>query len=242
VIGTLQRAVGMFSLALWDKKEHRLTLGRDRFGEKPLYYGWSGKGSSQTFVFGSELKALSAFPNFDNAINRDALALYFNFCTVPAPYSIYQDIFKLQPGHVLVLQKEGFDDRAIKIEPYWQLTDVVNKGATNLIVDEIEAIELLDSTLRKSIEQQSVADVPLGAFLSGGVDSSLITALMQDQSNRPIQTFTVGFEETEFDESPFALAVAKHLGTDHHELRVTSTDALNIIPNLPRLYDEPFAD
>ena len=242
VVGTLQRAVGMFSLALWDKKEHRLTLGRDRFGEKPLYYGWLGKGSGQTFVFGSELKALRAFPNFDNAINRDALALYFNFCTVPAPYSIYQDIFKLQPGHVLVLQKEGFDHRSIKIEPYWQLTDVVNKGATSLIVDEIEAIELLDSVLRKSIEQQSVADVPLGAFLSGGVDSSLITALMQDQSNRPIQTFTVGFEETEFDESPFALAVAKHLGTDHHELRVTSTDALNIIPDLPRLYDEPFAD
>jgi asparagine synthase (glutamine-hydrolysing) len=242
VVGTLKRAVGMFSLALWDRKERRLTLGRDRFGEKPLYYGWLGKGNDQTFVFGSELKALRAFPNFDNKINRDALALYFNFCAVPAPYSIYQDIFKLQPGHVLVLQKEGFDNRSIKIEPYWQLNDVVNKGATNLIMDETEAIESLDSVLRNSIEQQSIADVPLGAFLSGGVDSSLITALMQDQSNRPIKTFTVGFEETEFDESPYALAVAKHLGTDHHELRVTSTDALNIIPNLPTLYDEPFAD
>ena len=242
VTATLQRAVGMFSLALWDKKERRLTLGRDRFGEKPLYYGWLGKGNDQTFVFGSELKALRAFPNFDNPINRDALALYFQFCTVPAPYSIYQDIFKLEPGHVLVLQKEGFDHKAIKIEPYWQLTDVVDKGASSQIGDEVEAIKLLDSVLRKSVEQQSVADVPLGAFLSGGVDSSLITALMQDQSSRPIQTFTVGFDETAFDESPYALAVAKHLRTDHHKLRVTSKDALNIIPSLPELYDEPFAD
>jgi len=242
VIATLQRTVGMFSLALWDKKERRLTLGRDRFGEKPLYYGWLGKGNGQTFVFGSELKALRAFPNFDNPINRDALALYFQFCTVPAPYSIFQDIFKLEPGHVLVLQKEGFDHKAIKIEPYWQLTDVIEKGAANPIRDEIEAIEMLDFVLRQSVEQQSVADVPLGAFLSGGIDSSLITALMQDQSNRPIQTFTVGFDESAFDESPYALAVAKHLGTDHHELRVTSEDALNIIPNVPELYDEPFAD
>jgi asparagine synthase (glutamine-hydrolysing) len=242
VIATLQRAVGMFSLALWDKKSRRLTLGRDRFGEKPLYYGWLGKGNCQTFVFGSELKALRAFPNFDNPISRDALALYFQFSTVPAPYSIFQDIFKLEPGHVLVLQDEGFSHRAIKIEPYWQLTDVANKGISNPIGDEIEAIELLESTLRESVEQQSIADVPLGAFLSGGVDSSLITALMQDQSSRPIQTFTVGFDEIEFDESPYALAVAQHIGTEHHELRVTSKDALNVIPDLPEFYDEPFAD
>jgi len=242
VTATLQRAVGMFSLALWDKKERRLTLGRDRFGEKPLYYGWLGKGNGQTFVFGSELKALRAFPGFDNPVNRDALALYFQFSAVPAPYSIFQDIFKLEPGHILVLQGEEFNHRAIKIEPYWQLTVVVDKGSSSPIGDEIEAIELLESVLRESVEQQSVADVPLGSFLSGGVDSSLITALMQDQSNRPIQTFTVGFDEIEFDESPYALAVAKHIGTEHHELRVTSTDALNIIPNLPEIYDEPFAD
>ena len=242
VAATLQRAVGMFSFALWDKKERRLTLGRDRFGEKPLYYGWLGRGNGQTFVFGSELKALRAFPNFDNPINRDALALYFQYCMVPAPHSIFQDIFKLEPGHVLVLQDEGFNHRAIKIEPYWQLTDVVDKGISSPIADEIEAIELLESVLRKSVEQQSVADVPLGAFLSGGIDSSLITALMQDQSSRPIQTFTVGFDEIEFDESPYALAVAQHIGTEHHELRVTSSDALNIIPNLPEIYDEPFSD
>ena len=126
VAATLQRAVGMFSFALWDKKERRLTLGRDRFGEKPLYYGWLGRGNGQTFVFGSELKALRAFPNFDNPINRDALALYFQYSTVPAPYSIFQDIFKLKPGHLLVLQDEGFNHRATKIEPYWQLTDVVD--------------------------------------------------------------------------------------------------------------------
>ncbi|MEE2746257.1 MAG: asparagine synthase (glutamine-hydrolyzing) [Pseudomonadota bacterium] len=242
VAATLQRAVGMFALALWDKKERRLTLGRDRFGEKPLYYGWLGKGSKQTFVFSSELKALRAFPNFDNPVNRDALALYFRFCTVPAPYSIYHDIFKLEPGHVLILQNEGFNHKAIKVEPYWQLSEALDKGISSPIRDDNEAIELLDSVLRESIEKQSVADVPLGAFLSGGVDSSLITALMQDQSNRPIQTFTVGFDETAFDESPHALAVAKHLRTDHHELRVTSSDALNIIPSLPELYDEPFAD
>ena len=242
VIATLQRTVGMFSLALWDKKERRLTLGRDRFGEKPLYYGWLGKGNSQTFAFGSELKALRAFPNFDNPVNRDALALYFQFCAVPAPYSIFQDIFKLEPGHILILQEKEFKNKAVKIEPYWQVTDVVHKGISNPIMDEIEAIELLESALRESIEQQSIADVPLGAFLSGGIDSSTITALMQDQSNRPIQTFTVGFDESEFDESPYALAIAKHIGTEHHELRVTSTDALSIIPSLPEIYDEPFAD
>ena len=208
VIATLQRTVGMFSLALWDKTERRLTLGRDRFGEKPLSYGWLGRGNDATFVFGSELKALRAFPNFANPINRDALELYFKFCMVPAPYSIYQDIFKLEPGHILVLQGEGFNNRAIKIEPYWQLTDVVEKGISSPISDEIEAVELLESALRKSVEQQSVADVPLGVFLSGGIDSSLITALMQDQSNRRVQSFTVGFDETEFDESPYALAVA----------------------------------
>ena len=242
VIATLQRTVGMFSLALWDKKERRLTLGRDRFGEKPLYYGWLGKGNSQAFAFGSELKALRAFPNFDNPVNRDALALYFQFCAVPAPYSIFQDIFKLEPGHILILQEKEFKNKAVKIEPYWQVNDVVHKGISNPIMDEIEAIELLESALRESIEQQSIADVPLGAFLSGGIDSSTITALMQDQSNRPIQTFTVGFDESEFDESPYALAIAKHIGTEHHELRVTSTDALSIIPKLPEIYDEPFAD
>jgi asparagine synthase (glutamine-hydrolysing) len=242
VAATLQRSVGMFSLALWDKKERRLTLGRDRFGEKPLYYGWVGKGNSLSFVFGSELKALREFPNFHNEINRDALALYFKFSAVPAPYSIYQDIFKLEPGHILVIEREGFYQKSIQIKPYWQLTDVIEKSASNLISDDIEAVELLDSVLRESVKQQSIADVPLGAFLSGGVDSSLITALMQDQSNRPIQTFTVGFDETAFDESPYALAVAKHLKTDHHELRVTSADALELIPNLPELYDEPFAD
>ena len=242
VTATLQRAVGMFSLALWDKKERCLTLGRDRFGEKPLYYGWLKQGNGQTFVFGSELKALRAFPGFDNPINRDSLALYFQFCTVPSPYSIFQDIFKLEPGHVLVLQDEGLRKKSVKIKSYWQLSDAVYKGMSNSIDNENEAIELLESLLRKSVMQQSVADVPLGAFLSGGIDSSLITALMQDQSNLPVQTFTVGFDETAFDESPYALAVAKHLGTDHHELRVTSSDALNIIPDLPELYDEPFAD
>ena len=238
VVDTLKRAVGMFAFALWDRVELCLTLGRDRFGEKPLYYGWA----ADAFIFGSELKALRAYPGFDNPINRGALALYFQHCTVPAPHSIYEDIFKLQPGFVLTLHTNGLTDRSLSIEPYWRLTDAVREGMANPVENETEAVSLLDGALREAIALQAVADVPLGAFLSGGVDSSTIVALMQTQSERPVQTFTVGFDEAGFDESPHALAVAKHLGTEHHELRVSSADAQSVIPLLPQLYDEPFAD
>jgi len=239
---TLQRAVGMFAFALWDKGERCLTLGRDRFGEKPLYYGWAGAESNKAFVFGSELKALKAYSGFSNPVNRAALALYMQHCTVPAPYSIYEDVFKLEPGCILTLQYSGLADRSVTIQPYWRLTDVVRHGQENAISNESEALSLIDTTLRESVAQQAVADVPLGAFLSGGIDSSLIVALMQAQSARPVQTFTVGFDEAGFDESPHALAVARHLGTDHHEIRVTPDDARAVIPLLPQLYDEPFAD
>ena len=238
VVDTLKRAVGMFAFALWDRVELCLTLGRDRFGEKPLYYGWA----ADAFIFGSELKALRAYPGFDNPINRGALALYFQHCTVPAPHSIYEDIFKLQPGFVLTLHTNGLTDRSLSIEPYWRLTDAVREGMANPVENETEAVSLLDGALREAIALQAVADVPLGAFLSGGVDSSTVVALMQTQSERPVQTFTVGFDEAGFDESPHALAVAKHLGTEHHELRVSSADAQSVIPLLPQLYDEPFAD
>ena len=238
VVDTLKRAVGMFAFALWDRVELCLTLGRDRFGEKPLYYGWA----ADAFIFGSELKALRAYPGFDNPINRGALALYFQHCTVPAPHSIYEDIFKLQPGFVLTLHTNGLTDRSLSIEPYWRLTDAVREGMANPVENETEAVSLLDGALREAIALQAVADVPLGAFLSGGVDSSTIVALMQAQSERPVQTFTVGFDEAGFDESPHALAVARHLGTDHHELRVSADDARSVIPLLPSLYDEPFAD
>jgi asparagine synthase (glutamine-hydrolysing) len=238
VAATLQRAVGMFAIALWDCTERRLTLARDRLGEKPLFYGWVNR----VFVFGSELKALRAYPGFSNPISRDALALYLQHCTVPAPYSIYHDIFKLEPGCLLSLDTTGVAGKTVKAEAYWRVTDAVRQGLAAPIQGEAEALAALEATLREAVALQAVADVPLGAFLSGGVDSSAIVALMQAQSSRPVQTFTVGFDEAGFDESPYALAVAKHLGTDHHALRVTAADARAVIPLLPAMYDEPFAD
>lgn len=238
VKATLKRAVGMFAIALWDRQDRCLTLTRDRLGEKPLFYGWV-RGA---FVFGSELKALRAYPGFDNPINRDALALYLQHCAVPAPYAIYQDIFKLEPGCLLTLDHAGLASKTVHTSPYWRFTDAVKRGLADPIQNETEALTVLESTLRTAVSQQAVADVPLGAFLSGGIDSSLIVALMQAQSSRPVQTFTVGFDEAGFDESPHALAVARHLGTEHHELRVSAADARAVIPLLPAMYDEPFAD
>lgn len=234
----LGRTVGMFAVALWDREALTLALARDRMGEKPLYYGWAGG----AFVFGSELKALRAWPGFDNPVNRDALALYMQFCTVPAPYSIYQDVFKLEPGCVLKLPASGLAEREVRIASYWSFADAARRGLAQPIADEGEAIGALEAVLKQSVAAQSVADVPLGAFLSGGVDSSAIVALMQAQSSRPVQTFTVGFDESGFDESPHAQAVAAHLGTEHHALRVSAEDARAVIPALPTLYDEPFAD
>ncbi|MEI6639335.1 MAG: asparagine synthase (glutamine-hydrolyzing) [Chlorobium sp.] len=242
VTATLKRVVGMFALALWDKVTCNLTLARDRFGEKPLFYGWAGQGSQRAFVFGSEMKSLKSYPGFDNQINRGALALYFQYNSVPATHSIYEDIFKLQPGCVLTLCAKDLIHKLFSIEPYWRLTDAVHNGQANPVNNDAEAVSLLDGALRAAIALQAVADVPLGAFLSGGVDSSTIVALMQTQSERPVQTFTVGFDEAGFDEAPHALAVAKHLGTEHHEIRVTANDARSVIPLLPQLYDEPFAD
>ena len=238
VVATLQRAVGMFAIALWDQAERRLTLARDRLGEKPLFYGWV-RGA---FVFGSELKALRAYPGFDNPVSRDALALYLQHSAVPAPYSIYQNIFKLEPGCVLSVPVAGLASKAVQSEPYWRFTDVVRRGLAEPIQSETQAVAALESALREAVAMQAVADVPLGAFLSGGVDSSTIVALMQAQSTRPVQTFTVGFDEAGFDESPHALAVARHLGTEHHALRVTAADARAVIPMLSAMYDEPFAD
>ena len=242
VIATLQRAVGMFALALWDRVERRLTLARDRFGEKPLYYGWVGQGTGRALVFGSELKALRGYPGFTNAVSRDALGLYLQFCVVPAPYAIYEDVFKLTPGCLLTFRANDLATQRVQIEPYWRLADVARQGLANPIQSESEALAMLDVALREAVALQVVADVPLGAFLSGGVDSSTIAALMQAQSTRPVQTFTVGFDEAGFDESVHALAVARHLGTDHHPLRVTAAEAREVIPYLPILYDEPFAD
>ena len=251
---TLAKTVGMFAIALWDVQERTLHLARDRFGEKPLYYGWAGSGAGRAFVFGSELKALRAFPGFANPVCRQALAQYMRFMYVPAPLSIYQGIYKLEPGCVLTIAgappaeapaqplPPAAAHGSLSLRRWWALADVVQAGAKNQLTDEVEAVDALEQRLADAVRLQSLADVPLGAFLSGGVDSSAIVALMQQQSTRPVKTFTVGFEEAGFDESPHARAVAKHLGTDHAELFVTAAEAQAVISQLPAMYDEPFAD
>jgi asparagine synthase (glutamine-hydrolysing) len=254
VEATLAKTVGMFAIALWDVQARTLHLARDRFGEKPLYYGWAGSGAGRAFVFGSELKALRAFPGFANPLCRQALAQYMRFMYVPAPRSIYQGIYKLEPGCVLTITgtppaeapaqplRPPAVHGSLSLRRWWSLADVVQAGAKNQLTDEVEAVQLLEQRLADAVRLQSLADVPLGAFLSGGVDSSAIVALMQQQATRPVKTFTVGFEEAGFDESPHAKAVARHLGTDHAELFVTAAEAQAVIAQLPAMYDEPFAD
>jgi asparagine synthase (glutamine-hydrolysing) len=251
---TLSKTVGMFAIVLWDAHQRTLHLARDRFGEKPLYYGWTGSGDASTFVFGSELKSLCAFPSFVNPVCREALAQYMRFMYVPAPRSIYQGIYKLEPGCLLSIK--GAAPMAAPSQPlrppaiyqsmtlsrWWSLGDVVQFGTHNPITDEVDAVDALEQHLYDAVKMQSLADVPLGAFLSGGVDSSAIVALMQQQATCPVKTFTVGFEESGFDEAPYARAVAKHLGTDHTEMFVTAAEAQEVIAQLPSMYDEPFAD
>ncbi|WP_266157812.1 asparagine synthase (glutamine-hydrolyzing) [Dyella silvatica] len=237
---SLQGAVGMFAIALWDRQERALTIARDRLGEKPLYYGWQG----DTLVFGSELKALRAHPTFRGDIDRNALALLLRHNCIPAPYSIYSGIKKLPPGHLLriPLVTATPASEAVTVA-YWRFNDVVHAGLSNPFVgSETEAIDALESQLVSSIQGQMLADVPLGAFLSGGIDSSTITALMQVHSGRPVKTFTIGFDEGGYDEAVHAKAVAKHLGTEHTELYVRPENALAVIPRLPSMYCEPFSD
>lgn len=238
IAATLQRAIGMFAMAVWDRAERNLTLARDRLGEKPLYYGWQG----ECFLFGSELKALRAHPAFNATIDRDALSLFLRHNCLPTPYTIYQGIHKLPPGTLLTLS--GTARRADPIPvAYWSLRDAVEQGqAQPFQGTDAEAITALDDLLRDAVRRQQLADVPLGAFLSGGVDSSTIVALMQAQSSRPVKTFTIGFHENGYNEAHYAQAVARHLGADHTELYVTPEQARAVIPRLPTLYDEPFAD
>ncbi len=235
----LERAVGMFAFALWDRSERVLTLARDRMGEKPCYYGRQGS----TFLFASELKALKAHPAFRGDLDEDVLALYLRLGYVPAPHSIFRGIHKLLPGTLLRVPAAGAEVGPEDAVPYWSLTEVATAGARSPFAGtEREAVDELERLLGGAIADQRLADVPLGAFLSGGVDSSTVVALMQQQSTQPVRTFTIGFDDAASDESGHAAAVARHLGTEHVELHVTADDAMHVAPRLPEMYDEPFAD
>ena len=237
---TVKKSIGMFAFALWDKQSRQLTLGRDRLGEKPLYYGWQGQGEKAVFLFGSELKALRAHPAFENTINRGALKLQLRHNCIPAPYSIYNGIAKLRQGCLLTV---SLQQREPKEWAYWSTLQVAESGTAKPFMGSAEqAVDELEVLLKGAIRQQMMADVPLGAFLSGGIDSSTIVALMQAQSSRPVKTFTIGFHEQGYNEAVYAKSIARHLGTDHTELYVTAEQAMAVIPRLPGLYDEPFSD
>lgn len=237
---TLKKCIGMFAIALWDSVENKLTLARDRMGEKPLYYGWQGEGAQRVFLFGSELKALKAHPDFSADIDRGALCLLLRHNYIPAPHSIYKDIYKLEPGCLLsvsLMESEPVHSQ------YWDMVSVAKAGVAQPFSGTAdEAVDALESLAKDAVRQQMMADVPLGAFLSGGIDSSTVVALMQAQSSRPVKTFTIGFNEPGYNEAEHARAVASHLGTDHTELYVTPSQAMDVIPRLPELYCEPFAD
>lgn len=233
---TLERVTGMFAFALWDKLTRSLTLARDRLGEKPLYYGRPGA----AFIFGSELKALAQHPAFRGEVDRQALTLLLRYNYIPGPFSIYKGIAKVPPGCFLTLGNESVDPH---IEEYWSGAEIALAGAADpLKLDSHEILDALERVLERSIAGQMIADVPLGAFLSGGVDSSTVVALMQKLSARPVKTFTIGFYEKSYNEAAHAKAIARHLGTDHTELYVTAEEARSVIPRLPAIYDEPFAD
>jgi len=234
----LNRFNGMFAFALWDRKQRLLHLVRDRLGEKPLYYGWMGN----DFLFGSELKALRAHPKFESEINRNALALYLRHMYIPAPHSIYKGIYKLIPGTILTINASHKRDMP-ELTTYWSAKGAVEQGASELFIGSPkEAFVQLENLLKDAVLLRMNADVPLGAFLSGGVDSSIIVAMMQMQSNRQVKTFSIGFYEDSYNEANYAKSVAKHLKTEHTELYIKSEEAIDIIPYLPCLYDEPFAD
>jgi asparagine synthase (glutamine-hydrolysing) len=255
---TLERTVGMFAIALWDRHEQTLSLARDRMGEKPLFYGWSKIG----LVFGSELKALRAAPGFDNPVDPDVLSLYLRFNYVPAPWSILRHVYKVEPGVIVTLSRAALStppalpptaavpppsnpassaSSGVACRRYWSLDAVVAAGADRAMTQS-EALSGLEARLTEAVRIQTVADVPVGAFLSGGVDSSTIVALMRNVASTEVKTFTIGFAETGFDEAPHARAVAVHLGTDHHEMYVGAEDVRAVISDLARIYDEPFAD
>ena len=233
---TLEWCVGMFAFALWDRQDKTLTLARDRAGEKPLYYGWQ----KDCFYFGSEIKALSANPNFERTLDVGSAALMLNHKYVPGPYSIYQSIHKLEPGTFLQVDT---NDRSFRKTTYWSAEKQYQFGRDNqLDCSKEEIVESLKALLNTAISGQLMGDVPVGAFLSGGIDSSTIVSLMQEQSMHKVKTFSMGFDVPGFNEAVYAKAVAEHIGTEHTELYVSGDDALRLVPKLSSIYDEPFAD
>ena len=245
VDAALQRANGMFAIALWDREQRVLHLARDRIGKKPLYYGWAGK----TLLFGSELKALLAHPQFEPEVDPDSLALFLRHDYVPAPWSMLRGVFKLLPGARLSLTAPEVARGASEHSPhrschrYWDAQQVLSHALANPLQTNVaDTLQRLDELLRNAVALRMYADVPLGAFLSGGTDSSTTVALMQAQATRPVKTFSIGFHDPRHDEAREARAVAAHLGTDHTELYVTGEDALAVVPELPQMFDEPFAD
>jgi len=236
----IERTVGMFAIAVWDRQRRELVLARDRLGEKPLYYGWQGSGGSRAFLFGSELKSLQAHPSFVGEIDRASVCLLLRHSYIPAPWSINNGIGKLLPGSILRVSAAGGEP---VVRRYWNALDVARRALlAPLDCSPTEAVDELDRVLKRTISRQMVADVPLGAFLSGGIDSTTVVALMQSLSSRPVKTFTIGTDDARYDESEHAAAVAKHLGTEHTDLRVTASDALAVVPSLSSVYCEPFAD
>jgi len=236
VVASLPMVVGMFALAVWDREQRTLTLALDRFGEKPLYWGRTSAGS---LVFASELKALRVHPEWRGEIDRDALAALLRRNCIPAPLSIYKNVRKMTPASWLTLSADGTE----RTGTYWRVDEVAREGTCNpLVLSDAAAIDRLEALLSDAVRGQMLSDVPLGAFLSGGIDSSTIVALMRRHSAQPVRTFSVGFEAAGFNEAEHARAVAAHLGTAHTEVTVTAQDALDVVPRLPTLYDEPFAD
>ncbi|NMB89591.1 MAG: asparagine synthase (glutamine-hydrolyzing), partial [Chloroflexi bacterium] len=235
---TVQLLNGMFAFALWDCAEHTLTLGRDRLGIKPLYYGWAG----ETFLFGSEPGVFVSHPDFAPTINRTALSRLLQYNYIPAPHSIYADVFKLPPASTLTIRASQPGSRPEPVA-YWSAAEMAAEALANPFRGSPEeAVDALDEILRRSVRERMVADVPLGAFLSSGIDSSAIVALMQAQSSAPVRTFTIGFEQAEFNEADYARAIAGQLGTQHTEVTVTAQEMRDVIPSLPHMFSEPFAD
>jgi len=231
-IDCLKKFIGMFAFAIWDGRKKRLLLARDRIGIKPLYYHFS----NGTFLFASELKAFMAFSIFNKDIDPDSIPLFLHYQYIPAPGTIFKNTFKLLPGHFLI-----YENNTIKTNSYWQYPDV--KGElNNFELNEEEKLQQLDDILTQAVSDRMISDVPLGALLSGGIDSSIVVALMQKVNSSPVRTFSIGFKEKGYNEAKWAAKVARHLGTDHTELYVTPKEATEVIPMLPGMYDEPFAD